>query len=135
MVRTPVQSSNLASVGYDPLTDVLEVQFHNGAIYDYQAVSQMIYNGLMDAPSKGHYLYEVIKRGGYAYQKVWDPVTQLGSPGGALEVSQNMLNPVTAPLGLGATTIATPTVTPVAATPIAGVDMGAIGNISGDLGL
>ena len=127
MVRTPVQSSNLASVGYDPLTDVLEVQFHNGSIYDYQAISQMVYTGLMDAPSKGHYLYEVIKRGGYAYQKVWDPITQMGSPDGALEGSESMLSPWTAGAAAAVPSIAPATVTPVG-------EAGALPDIAGTIG-
>jgi hypothetical protein len=121
MVRTPVQSSNLSSVGYDPVQQILEVQFLQhpsktpGDIYDYSNVSQMVYDGLMQAPSKGHYLYEVIKRGGYAYTKVFDTKTLQGAPGGSTGLSESLLNP--AAIGLAATeSIAPATATPVAAT-------------------
>lgn len=33
MVRTPVASSALASVGYDPSTQTLEVEFRSGRVY------------------------------------------------------------------------------------------------------
>ncbi len=84
MVRTPVSSSNLASVGYDPLTATLEVQFHSGDIYDYANVSLATYNQLLAAPSKGSFFYYAIRKGGYAYQKVFDNSTGMGSPEGAV---------------------------------------------------
>jgi KTSC domain len=121
MIRTPVASSNLSSIGYDPIQQILEVQFlqhpskQPGDIYDYFQVSQTIYQGLLDAPSKGHYLYEVIKRGGYQYQKVFDIRNQIGEPSGTIglpSLDQLMPNnivpptatPVIAPLLAGAVT-------------------------------
>ncbi|OOV12303.1 KTSC domain-containing protein, partial [Deinococcus sp. LM3] len=35
MHHVPVSSSNLASVGYDALTQTLEVAFQNGSLYSY----------------------------------------------------------------------------------------------------
>ena len=35
MNRTPVNSSNVSSVGYDPTSLTLEVEFHGGAVYQY----------------------------------------------------------------------------------------------------
>ncbi len=35
MDRTPVSSSNLASVGYDSESMVLEIEFLNGSVYQY----------------------------------------------------------------------------------------------------
>ena len=118
MTRTPVVSSNLASVGYDPIQQILEVQFLDhrtkqpGDIYDYTNVSQMIYDGLMSAPSKGHYLWEVIKRGGYAYTKVFDTKTLQGAPSGSTGLSESLLNPAVI-VGAVSSTIAPPTATPV----------------------
>ena len=83
MTRNPVISSNLASVGYDVVSGTLEIQFHSGDIYDYSSVPLEIYNSLMSAPSKGHFFYEAIRKGGYAYVKVFDEKTQSGSPTGA----------------------------------------------------
>lgn len=58
--RNPVISSNLKSVGYDSNTSTLEIEFHSG-LYEYYNVPQSIYNGLMDAPSKGSYFHQNIK--------------------------------------------------------------------------
>lgn len=70
MQRTPVQSSNLASVGYDPPSATLEVEFHSSGIYQYFGVPSEIYEGLMSAGSKGTYFDQRIKKGGYPYSKV-----------------------------------------------------------------
>ena len=69
MNRTPVSSSNIASMGYDPTTQTLEVEFHNGNIYQYFDVPQHVYDGLLTASSKGQYLNQNIKLG-YRYAKV-----------------------------------------------------------------
>ncbi|KAB8140808.1 KTSC domain-containing protein [Chloroflexia bacterium SDU3-3] len=50
-----VSSSNLASVGYDPTTQTLEICFHSGACYQYFHVPQHVYDGLMGAGSHGTY--------------------------------------------------------------------------------
>ena len=46
MDRTPVSSSNLASVGYDPSTKTLEIEFNDGAVYQYDDVPESEYTGL-----------------------------------------------------------------------------------------
>jgi hypothetical protein len=56
-----VRSSNLRSVGYDPDSMVLEVEFHGGGIYQYMSVPEDIYHALMRAPSKGSYFNQHIK--------------------------------------------------------------------------
>ena len=70
MERTPVSSSNLASIGYDPAQHVLEVAFRNGTVCQYLGVPIHIYDGLMRAASHGSYLDAFVKKGGYAYQQV-----------------------------------------------------------------
>ena len=70
MVRRPVTSSNLRSVGYEQATQTLEVEFHNGSIYQYHGVPQRIYDGLMAAPSHGSYLDANVKKGGYRFTRV-----------------------------------------------------------------
>ena len=70
MDRIPVQSSNLASVGYDSSISMLEIEFNNGGIYQYYGVPQEIYEGLMNAGSKGTYFHQNIKMAGYPYTKV-----------------------------------------------------------------
>jgi hypothetical protein len=69
MNRTPVSSSNLKSVGYDPYSQTLEIEFHNGGIYQYSQVPQSVYSGLMGASSRGEYFESHIKTGGYPFQK------------------------------------------------------------------
>lgn len=69
MDREPVSSSNVASVGYDEDSQTLEVEFKNGALYQYFDVPQVLYHGLMAADSTGSYLAENIK-GVYRYSRV-----------------------------------------------------------------
>jgi hypothetical protein len=70
MQRTSVISSNIKSIGYDPLQALLEVEFLNGTIYQYFKVPQHLFNGLMSASSHGEYLDAYIKKGGYHYLRV-----------------------------------------------------------------
>ena len=70
MNRTPVSSSNLSSVGYDEDTQVLEVEFNNGGIYQYFGVPAAVYEGLMNAVSHGQYFDRHVKKAGYRYEKV-----------------------------------------------------------------
>ncbi|WP_439835328.1 KTSC domain-containing protein [Aeromonas enteropelogenes] len=55
MERTPVSSSNVASVGYDHISLTLEIEFHNGGIYQYYDVPEDIYSALMNAGSIGSF--------------------------------------------------------------------------------
>ena len=59
MQRTPVESSNVASVGFEDST--LEVEFTSGAIYRYSNVPERIHDELLASNSKGRYLNEHIK--------------------------------------------------------------------------
>ncbi|WP_406451677.1 KTSC domain-containing protein [Streptomyces sp. NBC_00876] len=70
MLRTPVVSSNLDSVGYDRQISMLEVQFRNGRIYQYAGVPESVYSGLVNAFSKGAYLDTFVKKAGYPATKV-----------------------------------------------------------------
>ena len=69
MERTAVESTNVASVGYDIESAILEVEFAHGGIYQYFGVPLFVYQGLMHASSKGKYLNEIVKRGGYQYSR------------------------------------------------------------------
>ena len=70
MHRVSVSSSNLRSVGYDPVTLTLEVEFLDGSVYNYANVPAAVYSGLMSAASHGSYFDAVIKKGGYSYIRV-----------------------------------------------------------------
>lgn len=69
MDRVPVSSSNLASVGYDPTSLTLEVEFQNGSIYQYFGVPAHVFQELLNASSKGSYFYQAI-RNVYSYSRV-----------------------------------------------------------------
>jgi hypothetical protein len=69
MDREPVISSNVVSVGYDPETLMLEVEFLDGALYQYFDVPETEANGLVGADSVGKYLNDNIK-GRYRYARV-----------------------------------------------------------------
>ena len=70
MDRKYVLSSNIASIGYDSMNQILEVEFLNGRIYQYYDVPQSLYDGLMSTDSHGKYLDAYIKKGGYRYSQV-----------------------------------------------------------------
>ena len=68
MIRTPVRSSNLQSVGYDAVTRTLEIAFVSG-VYQYFEVPAAVHQALMEAKSKGAYHAAFIKDQ-YRYAKV-----------------------------------------------------------------
>ncbi|MBU4075749.1 MAG: KTSC domain-containing protein [Euryarchaeota archaeon] len=70
MNRQFVQSSDLQSIGYDPNTNVLEIEFKSGGIYQYFNVPESKYEGLMKADSHGKYFDAYIKKGGYRFKKI-----------------------------------------------------------------
>jgi len=61
MIRQRVSSSNIASIGYDSSTFILEIEFNSGSIYQYSNVPISIYNALMTASSHGTYFSRFIK--------------------------------------------------------------------------
>lgn len=70
MNRVAVSSSNVAEVGYDAGTKILEVAFIKGGIYQYFDVPISIYEGLFAAPSIGRYLDVNVKKVGYQFRKI-----------------------------------------------------------------
>ncbi len=69
MKRQAVESSNLASVGYDAENEILEVEFIHGGIYQYFDVPENVFEELMNADSHGVYFSANI-RNDYEYQKL-----------------------------------------------------------------
>jgi len=61
MIRKPVSSSNLRSIGYDLKSQTLEIEFHDGSVYQYFGVPESIYNALMSASSHGSFFHRHIK--------------------------------------------------------------------------
>lgn len=69
MKRNPVQSSSIASIGYDENSATLEIEFLNGGVYQYFDVPKNIYDEIMAAGSQGQYLAQNIK-GRFRFSKV-----------------------------------------------------------------
>lgn len=61
MDRQPVESSSLASVGYDKEAQILEIEFQHGGVYQYAGVPGDIHYLLMVAPSKGQAFWRLIR--------------------------------------------------------------------------
>jgi hypothetical protein len=62
MKRISVSSSNIASVGYAPVSRVLEIEFlSKGSVYQYYLVPELVYIQLMNASSKGSYFIDHIR--------------------------------------------------------------------------
>ena len=61
MVRKSVTSSNLKSVGYDPISKTLEIEFLSAIVYEYLMVPANVHDSLMAAASKGSYFAANIK--------------------------------------------------------------------------
>ena len=68
MHRTPVTSKNICSIGYDPASAILEVEFNTGTVYQYFDVPEHVHQGLMNASSHGQFLNDNIKYH-YRYQR------------------------------------------------------------------
>lgn len=69
MKRTNVTSSMINSIGHDPDNEILEVEFNNGAIYQYQGVDADKHAELMDGDSVGQTFNSIIKNK-YPYDRV-----------------------------------------------------------------
>ncbi len=69
MYRTKVISSNLSAVGYDSFQMILEIEFNDGAVYQYFGVPQNVHSGLMSASSHGRYFHAYI-RNNYRYARM-----------------------------------------------------------------
>src|SRR6266700_366425 len=66
----PVESSNLAAVGYDPNRFELFIAFLDGSLYRYDGVPPEEYRGLMTAwDSHGSYFYNEIRLN-YEFERI-----------------------------------------------------------------
>lgn len=59
MQREIVSSSRIRSIGWDE--DILEAEFHNGAVYQYYDVSESEYRAFMNSSSLGSALSRLDK--------------------------------------------------------------------------
>jgi hypothetical protein len=69
MDTTAVSSTTLATVAYDGIRNLLQLEFRSRAAYCYFGVPAAVHEALLAAPSKGSYFNQAI-RGRYAYVRV-----------------------------------------------------------------
>ena len=62
--KVPVKSSNVAQVAYSDDFARLFVEFKGGRVYCYSKVPRGVYEGLLAAPSKGKYVYRIVRHDG-----------------------------------------------------------------------
>lgn len=62
------ESTLIASYGYDPEKQEMDIDFHKGGVYRYFGVTQEAFNEFLRAPSKGKHFLAHIK-GKYEYVK------------------------------------------------------------------
>jgi KTSC domain-containing protein len=62
LVVVAVESSTIASVGYDLTQGLLQLEFWSRAIYHYFGVPAGVHEALLEAPSKGSYFNRAIRR-------------------------------------------------------------------------
>jgi hypothetical protein len=67
--RVRVVSANIREVGFDPDTNTLEILFVDWGLYQYFAVPEAVYRGLLNAPSAGRYFHAEI-RGKYKFKRL-----------------------------------------------------------------
>jgi hypothetical protein len=69
MKRVPVESSAIASIGYDAEEETLEVEFSSGSVYRYLHVPADVAVALYEADSRGKYFGEFVRKG-YEFYRV-----------------------------------------------------------------
>jgi len=67
-----VESTTVATIGYDDALGILQLEFQSRAIYQYFGVPAPIHEGLQNAPSKGSYFNQFI-RGHFPYRSILNP--------------------------------------------------------------
>jgi hypothetical protein len=61
MERQPVESSMISSIGYDPNSSTLEIEFNSGAVWQYYDFSESLWYEFLDSESKGKFFHREIK--------------------------------------------------------------------------
>lgn len=76
MERHEVRSHVIKSIGFDPATRTLQVEFVRGAVYNYYCVAPETFHELMHGPggdakhSIGSYFLRVIKPSNYKFKRI-----------------------------------------------------------------
>jgi predicted XRE-type DNA-binding protein len=87
MSREPVDSSAIASIGYEAAAKTLDVEFVSGEVYRYFKVPESTYKAFQKADSKGSFFQDRV-RGRFPYarltsKRVPPPKLSAGSPSSA----------------------------------------------------
>ena len=90
MLRQPVSSSALRSVGYDPRQHVLEVEFENRNVHWFLKVPDELYQGLLRAPSVGTFFNDQIKG---KFESYWVKLTTFDVGSSAPQVTTLQADP------------------------------------------
>lgn len=69
MEMVPVVSSNIASAGYDPVSQTLLIEFRSGPVYQYEEVPEEVFQNLLTAPSIGKF-FVVNIRNKFKYKRI-----------------------------------------------------------------
>lgn len=83
MQRIPVESSDIVSIGYDPKSRVLEIEFKEDRVYQYFDVEPRVYELFLKADSYGEYFYAHINKH-YRYERVHDGASRDAQTSGKL---------------------------------------------------
>ncbi len=84
LTMAPVESSQIAAIGYDSASRTLGITFKQGGHYRYENVGSDDFEALRLAPSLGRHFATVI-RGRFSYQRVQTPPAGDADVAGALE--------------------------------------------------
>lgn len=78
--RDAVESTNLASIGYDARRQILAIEFKSGIVFHYGSVPSWTVGTLLEAPSRGAFYAKEI-RGKYPAQRMTGPCGKCGDEG------------------------------------------------------
>ena len=67
--RQPVSSSDIAAIGYDDMSETLEIEFRATGVYRYFSVPKTVAEEFQRTPSPGKFFLQHIK-GKYAWEKI-----------------------------------------------------------------
>lgn len=67
--RSPVNSSNIVSVGYDEKSKTLDVEFYSGTMYRYTDVPPIIHERMVSTDSVGSFFARFVKKA-FPYKKI-----------------------------------------------------------------
>jgi len=72
MQLTPVESSTIKAIGYEPERSKLTIEFKKGGTYQYSPITEECHRELMASDSKGSYFAQNIKNNELVFCKKLD---------------------------------------------------------------